>query len=153
MPDNFEKVKTKILRDSTANGGPTNRDMVDLLEALHEDSSAAMELNKADHANIIASLDAHVDKLDDMEQRSLDVAAGFASVMDTPQFTSLMEERNRRVDDKISAHVAQFHLPDDEMGDIRRWWRTAKWFVILFVGAVIVMVGDQLGHIIFGGAT
>jgi len=39
------------------------------------------------------------------------------------------------------------------MGDMRRWWRTAKWFVILFVGAVIVMVGDQLGHIIFGGAT
>ena len=40
---------------------------------------------------------------------------------------------------------------DTEMGDIRRFWRTGKWFVMVAAAPFIVALGDQISHRLFGG--
>jgi hypothetical protein len=57
-------------------------------------------------------------------------------------------------DSQFGEHRESAHPPEDEeLGDLRRFWRTFKWFVITFGVAVLVMLADQLGNIIFGGPT
>ena len=146
MSDDFEKVKTRILKDAAGNGGPTTRDLVDLIAASHSD-------NAAEHTKIVASLDAHVIKLDEMEERSMDIASGFAAVLVTPQFTALMGERDRKIDDRFSAHVSEWHKTDEEVMGLKRAWKQFKW-VFVFIGVpVMIILADQLGNVIFGGAT
>ena len=146
MSDHFEEVKTRILSESADNGGPSSRDLVDLIAASHAD-------NANEHTKIVASLDKHIVKLDEMEERSLDVASGFAAVLLTPQFTALMGERDRKMERVMSAHVVEWHKPDEEVIGIKRAWRQFKW-VFIFIGLpVILILADQLGNMIFGGAT
>jgi hypothetical protein len=146
MSDDFEKVKTRILKDAAGNGGPTTRDLVDLIAASHSD-------NAVEHTKIVASLDAHVIKLDEMEERSMDIASGFAAVLVTPQFTALMGERDRKVERTIAAHVIEWHKPDEEVMGLKRAWKQFKW-VFVFIGVpVMIILADQLGNVIFGGAT
>lgn len=40
---------------------------------------------------------------------------------------------------------------DEEAGDMRRAWRTLRWFVLAAGGAFLVAVGTELSHLIFGG--
>jgi len=146
MSCHFEEVKTRILSESADNGGPSSRDLVDLIAASHAD-------NANEHTKIVASLDKHIVKLDEMEERSLDVASGFAAVLVTPQFTALMGERDRKMERVMSAHVVEWHKPDEEVIGIKRAWRQFKW-VFIFIGLpVILILADQLGNMIFGGAT
>ena len=146
MSSRFEEVKTRILSESADNGGPYSRDLVDLIAASHAD-------NANEHTKIVASLDKHIVKLDEMEERSLDVASGFAAVLVTPQFTALMGERDRKMERVMSAHVVEWHKPDEEVIGIKRAWRQFKW-VFIFIGLpVILILADQLGNMIFGGAT
>ena len=146
MSSRFEEVKTRILSESADNGGPSSRDLVDLIAASHAD-------NANEHTKIVASLDKHIVKLDEMEERSLDVASGFAAVLVTPQFTALMGERDRKMERVMSAHVVEWHKPDEEVIGIKRAWRQFKW-VFIFIGLpVILILADQLGNMIFGGAT
>ena len=146
MSDHFEEVKTRILKDAAGNGGPTTRDLVDLIAASHSD-------NAAEHTKIVASLDAHVTKLDEMEERSMDIASGFAAVLVTPQFTALMGERDRKMEQAMSSHVTEWHKPDEEVMGLKRAWKQFKW-VFVFIGVpVMIILADQLGNVIFGGAT
>jgi hypothetical protein len=146
VSDDFEKVKTRILKDAAGNGGPTTRDLVDLIAASHSD-------NAVEHTKIVASLDAHVIKLDEMEERSMDIASGFAAVLVTPQFTALMGERDLKVERTIAAHVTEWHKPDEEVMGLKRAWKQFKW-VFVFIGVpVMIILADQLGNVIFGGAT
>jgi hypothetical protein len=146
VSDHFEEVKTRILLDSAENGGPTTRDLVDLIAASHSD-------NAAEHTVIVASLDAHIVKLDEMEERSMDVASGFAAVLVTPQFQALMGERDRKMNGVMAAHVTEWHKPDEEVLGLKRAWRQFKW-VFIFIGVpILIILADQLGNLIFGGAT
>jgi hypothetical protein len=146
MSEHFEEVKTRILSESADNGGPSTRDLVDLIAASHAD-------NASEHVTITSALDAHVVKLDEMEERSLDIASGFAAVLVTPQFQSLMGERDRKMGAAIAEHVSVYHLTDEEAVDMRKAWRTVKWALIVIGSGVLVALADQIGHLIFGGAT
>jgi hypothetical protein len=146
VSEHFEEVKTRILLDSADNGGPSTRDLVDLIAASHAD-------NAAEHITIVASLDVHIAKLEEMEERSLDIASSFAAVMGTPQFQSLMRDRDRKMDAAVAEHVSVYHLTDEEAVDMRKAWRTVKWALIVIGSGVLVALADQIGHLIFGGAT
>jgi len=57
-------------------------------------------------------------------------------------------------DSQFTEHRESAHpLEDEELGDLRRFWRTFKWVIIVFGSGVIVMLADQLGNVIFGGST
>jgi hypothetical protein len=40
-----------------------------------------------------------------------------------------------------------------ELDDLLLSWKRLKWFIIVVVGALIVMLADQLGNLLFGGVT
>jgi hypothetical protein len=56
----------------------------------------------------------------------------------------------RRRDDPDTEDWGRSYGDDEEMGDIRRLWRTARWVVIVVGGTMLVAVGDQLSHRLFG---
>jgi hypothetical protein len=145
MSEHFEEVKTRIMKEAKGNGGPSNENLVDLIVASHAD-------NAAEHKVITASLDKHVVKLDEMEERSLDIASGFAAVLVTPQFTALLEDRDRKVAAAISEHVVDCHQVDEEMSSIKRAWHNFKWLFVFIGIPVLIILLDQITHVI-GGAS
>jgi len=146
MTGSFEQVKTRILQDSAENGGPNTRDLVDLIAASHSD-------NAAEHVEMVTSMNRHIAKLNGMETRSMDVASNFTAVLATPQFTTFIDGRDRKIDEAIAGHVVARHQPDEEIGELKRSWKQFKW-VFVFIGIpVLIILAQQVGNIIFGGPT
>ena len=146
MSDNFERVKTEILKRSLENGGVTTGDLLEAIEATNTDNDEA-------HDDIIVTLTNATEKLALMEEASLDVVGAFSKVTKTDDFKKLMVVRDNIVDDKIAIHVVSLHPLDEEGYDMRKAWRTVKWALIVIAGGVLVALADQIGHLIFGGAT
>jgi hypothetical protein len=49
--------------------------------------------------------------------------------------------------------VTEWHKPDEEVLGLKRAWRQFKW-VFIFIGVpILIILADQLGNVIFGGAT
>lgn len=56
----------------------------------------------------------------------------------------------RKTDPETEDWGNGMYAEDQELGDLRRAWRFLKWVVIVVGGAVLVAVGDQLSHRLFG---
>ena len=127
MSDHFEKAKSDILARTKDNGGPTPFDLLEALEATNDDFDDQMERNHSDHGEIICRLDDHIKK----ERATL----------------SLID---RQIVD-LKTMGARGESP--ELSDLMLSWKRLKWFLIVVIGAVVIMLADQLGNMIFGGAT
>jgi hypothetical protein len=75
----------------------------------------------------------------------------------TPVYQSGMSPLGRDYadpsDSQFGEHRESAFPEDTEMGDIRRFWKTFKWVLIVFAGGLLVMLADQLGNLLFGGPT
>jgi len=63
------------------------------------------------------------------------------------------EDAHKEIIDKLDEHITLLHSVDDESDDMKRAWRKLRWAIIAFLGAAIIILADQLGNLIFGGAT
>ena len=147
MSDHFEQVKTDILKRTAENGGPTPLDLLNAIEATNTD-------NDEDHKVIIATLAKHI--CDDKERAVL-------------LATNLTEWRKQQAEEcaqrpgeclqQQQALLAEelqarpLGVVNGEMTDLLTSWKRLKWFIIVVVAALVVMLADQLGNFIFGGMT
>jgi hypothetical protein len=141
-------------------------------EALKAGEKLASD-NDADHVRIIRCLDAHLVQADDYFARTAKLEAYKEDSERTCEgrVKKLIADEHSIVH---AAHMADLHPPahratdppDAEFTDRRMMvaeppelvelltsWKRLKWLVIVIIGALVVMLADQLGNIIFGGAT
>ena len=147
MSDKFEQVKTDILKRTTGNGGPTPLDLLNAIEATNTD-------NDEDHKVIIATLAKHI--CDDKER-----AVALATNL-TEWRKQQAEECARRPGECLQRQKAimaeglqarPLGVVNGEMTDLLTSWKRLKWFIIVVVAALVVTLADQLGNLLFGGAT
>jgi len=145
MSDHFEEVKTDILARTAGNGGPSPRDLLLAIEATNTD-------NDEDHRLIVDKIDSHLVQAD-------------IFFLKVTKLEAYREDSERNCVDRIkklwsdehvpvhAAHVAEMHKLDEEALDIKKLYRAVKWGAIVIGGGVLLILADQLGNLIFGGAT
>ena len=145
MADNFERVKSEILKRTTGNGGPTPLDLLEAIEATNEDNDLA-------HTAIMDGLSAHLvqaeiffDRVQKLEAYREDSERNCAR-----RIKALWQEEHVPVH---AMHVKEMHKLDEEAYDIKKLYRTVKWAAIVIGGGILLILADQLGNLIFGGAT
>jgi len=140
-----------------------------------EATKAGAELaaaNEADHERIIKGLDAHLVQAEAYFARTAKLEAYKEDSERTCEgrVKKLIADEHSVVH---AAHMAQLHPPErratdpedaefkerrlmmqpPELNDLLLSWKRLKWFIIVVVAALVVMLADQLGNILFGGAT
>jgi hypothetical protein len=180
MTDHFEKAKDKILKEARANGGVTTDHLLDALIATNEDLDLKLEQSRRDalelhkeatalHLDLCArtvKLEAAVqDSQDNCRERIEKLIAAehdarhtehMASHHGPPQsgISPLGRDYSDPSDAQFLEHREAAHPPEDEeMGDLRRFWRVTKWGFIVLGGGILIILADQLGNLIFGGPT
>ena len=145
MADNFERVKSEILKRTSGNGGPTPLDLLEAIEATNEDNDLA-------HTAIMEGLDAHLvqaemffDRVQKLEAYREDSEKNCAR-----RIRALWQEEHLPVH---ALHVQEMHKLDEEAYDIKKLYRTVRWGAIIIGGGVLLILADQIGNAIFGGAT
>lgn len=157
------------------NGDPlTNKDVVDLVLAVDADGDARhvetiQRLDDVDERHISLCL-----RVSALEQTSVGCSERVKTYVEGEIARGAADGRAEH-DARHTEHMASHHGPerraddppdsaflevretafpaDEEYADIRRFWRSFKWVVIVFAAALIVMLADQLGNLIFGGPT
>ena len=134
--------------------------------------AALAAANEADHERIIGKIDQHLVQAEVYFGRTAKLEAYKEDSERTCEgrVRKLISEEHAVVH---SAHMAAMHAPErratdpedaefterrmmaqpSEMVDLLISWKRLKWFIIVVVGALVVMLADQLGNIIFGGPT
>ena len=145
MADNFERVKSEILKRTSGNGGPTPLDLLEAIEATNEDNDLA-------HTAIMVGLNAHLvqaeiffDRVQKLEAYREDSEKNCAR-----RIRALWQEEHLPVH---ALHVQEMHKLDEEAYDIKKLYRTVRWGAIIIGGGVLLILADQIGNAIFGGAT
>ena len=162
MTDNAERKVREWAKKR--NGDPlTPQDIVDLVLAVDADGDAR-------HVETIQ-------RLDDVDERHISLclrvsALESVSVGCSERVKAYFQEEH---DNRHTEHMASHHGPerrrddppdsaflevresafpeDEELGDLKRFWRSFKWAVIVFGTGLLIMLADQLGNVIFGGPT
>jgi len=152
MSSRFDKAMQDIAIKSAKNGGATNTDILTALKATNEDLDCQ-------HQESLEAITAN--------RELLEVHLGEALIRDEriAKLEAYREDAQRTCADKVKAlidsehterhalHMADMHALDEEGYDMRKAWRTVKWALIVIAGGVLVALADQIGHLIFGGAT
>jgi len=182
MSDAFEKAMASIAINSVKNGGPTIQDVLTALVAKNEDDDGRAEVlrdetrvnrkvNEEDHHAIISSIDAHlvqaevffarVTKLEAYKEDSERTCEGRVkkliadehSVVHAAHMADLHPPERRATDPEDAEFTERRMAQPPELADLLISWKRLKWFIIVVVAALVVMLADQLGNIIFGGMT
>lgn len=145
MADNFERVKSDILKRTAGNGGPTALDLLEAIEATNEDNDLA-------HTAIMDGLNAHLiqaeiffDRVQKLEAYREDNEKNCAR-----RIKALWKEEH---DPVHRDHVAEMHKLDEEAYDIKKLYRTVRWAILILGGGILIIIADQIGNLMFGGAT
>jgi len=145
MADNFERVKSDILKRTSGNGGPTPLDLLEAIEATNED-------NDLGHAAIMDGLNAHLAQAEVYFAKTLLLEAyrEDSEKNCARRIKALWHEEHLPVH---ALHVKEMHKLDEEAYDIKKLYRTVKWGAIVIGGGILLILADQIGNAIFGGAT
>jgi len=145
MADNFERVKSDILKRTAGNGGPTALDLLEAIEATNED-------NDLGHAAIMDGLNAHLAQAEIFFERveKLEAYREDSERNCARRIKALWQEEHLPVH---ALHVKEMHKLDEEAYDIKKLYRAVKWGGIVIGGGILLIIADQIGHAIFGGAT
>lgn len=74
-------------------------------------------------------------------------------------YVEALANEKKRADDPPGIDFRTARNPEltvvesEEMGDMKRAWRFVKWTLVVIGSAILVMLADQIGNIIFGGPT
>lgn len=165
MTDEFEKAVQRILKESAANGGPTNEHILSALIATNDDLDAQHAETKAWHEEVTSIVATHIEeantrdrRLDLLEQRGASCATYVAEAVDK----RAKEERQNHLEFH-NKHVLELHPThrggDPEGSDFserrdnpavivegvdRKVW--VMWGVGLFIAATIA--SDLIGLVI-----
>ena len=146
----FEKAKDAILRSGKINGGLDTRSLFDIIIASHAD-------NRTDHYEIGKTC-AKLEKLiDDETVQTKRIVAHLESETGTTARamaahcadTNAHRREPRRESDPLDVTWSP-PVEDEQLGDMRRVWRVGRWIVIALGAALIVMLAQGLGQVIFG---
>ena len=145
MADNFERVKSDILKRTSGNGGPTPLDLLEAIEATNEDNDLA-------HTAIMDGLSAHLVQAENFFDRvqKLEAYREDSEKNCARRIKQLWKEEHLPVH---AQHVEEMHKLDEEAYDIKKLYRMVKWGAIVIGGGILLILADQLGNMIFGGAT
>jgi len=145
MSDHFEKAKDDILARTADNGGPSPYDLLLAIEATNTD-------NDEDHKTIIKKIDDHLVQADIffLKVTKLEAYREDSEKNCARRIKALWHEEHLPVH---AQHVEEMHKLDEEVYDIKKLYRMVKWGAIVIGGGVLLILADQLGNMIFGGAT
>jgi hypothetical protein len=74
-------------------------------------------------------------------------------------YVEALASEKKRADDPpgIDFRTAREHevtvVEAEELGDMKRAWRFVKWTLVVIGSGILLMLADQIGNLIFGGAT
>ena len=143
-------------------------------ELAHEAQAAGRLLaksNEAEHKVIIKGLEDHLVQADAYFARTAKLEAYKEDSERTceARVRKLIESEHSatHAEHMAAEHPHRATDPDDsefiekrsevqkspEMEDLLLSWKRLKWFIIVVVAALVVMLADQLGNLIFGGMT
>ena len=145
MSDHFEKAKDDILARTADNGGPSPYDLLLAIEATNTD-------NDEDHKTIIKKIDDHLVQADIffLKVTKLEAYREDSERNCARRIKALWQEEHRPVH---ARHVEEMHKIDEEAYDIKKLYRMVKWGAIVIGGGILLIIADQIGNLIFGGAT
>jgi hypothetical protein len=145
MSDHFEKAKDDILARTADNGGPSPYDLLLAIEATNTD-------NDEDHKTIIKKIDDHLVQADIffLKVTKLEAYREDSEKNCTRRIKALWHEEHLPVH---AQHVEEMHKIDEEAYDIKKLYRMVKWGAIVIGGGILLIIADQIGNLIFGGAT
>jgi len=147
MSDHFEKVMQDIAVQSAENGGPDISDVLKALRATNDDLDD-------NHAETLTLLSEHIS---DDKERAVLLATNL-----TEWRKQQAEECAQRPGECLQQQQAllaeelqarPLGVVNGEMTDLLTSWKRLKWFIVVVVAALIVMLADQLGNLLFGGMT
>jgi hypothetical protein len=174
MTGPFRKAIDEIAIRAAANGGPTEQDLLEAIIAGHDEAEMVAEVLRKENKEKAEFLAA---ELRLQHQESLNAIAenrkllaehlGEALIRDEriAKLEAYKEDAQRTCADRVKAyvdaehaerhgqHMEEMHALDEESYDMRKAWRTIKWALVILAGGVLVALADQIGHLIFGGAT
>ena len=152
----FEDAKNAILRESRLNGGLDPQAIFDLIVASNADSAERDQ-------KTMTKLDAHAVILANHERANQAREERF--VRAEHETLAIAAEEMRQLHE---LHVKECHTPraprragdppdevwpkpeDEQLGDMRRFWRMGKWAALVFGAAVLVALADIVVRLIFG---
>ena len=154
MTGAFERAKDAILRESEGNGGLSSRNLFDVIVAANADSASrdqAMQQTLRAHGAMIEQHEqANVNREDRFIRAETETLAIAAEEMRQCQEThvKIYHAPRRRSDPPDETWTAP---PEDEqLGDMRRFWRALKWAAIAAGAATIVALANVIVRLIFG---
>lgn len=134
MSDNFERLKTDILRRTADDGGPTALDLLNAIEATNDD-------NDADHAVIMARLDKKRVLLQAIDLKLDDhIVADRVALSAIESRLIEMEEESLRVAQGVAQELTAFRaLPKPSLleGEVWYSYKLVKWAAIVAIVAVL----------------
>ena len=152
MSSEFDKAMQDIAIKSAKNGGATNQDILTALKATnidldsqHKESLDAITANRkllTDHFQEAFVRDERIAKLEAYKEDSERTCA--------ERVKAYIDKEH---DVRHSEHMTLMHGIDEEELDIKKLYRTLKWAAIVLGGGILLILADQLGNLIFGGAT
>jgi len=145
MADNFERVKSDILKRTAGNGGPTPLDLLEAIEATNEDNDLA-------HTAIMDGLNAHLVQAENFFDRvqKLEAYREDSEKNCARRIKQLWKEEHLPVH---ALHLEEMHKLDEEAYDIKKLYRTVRWAILILGGGILIIIADQIGNFMFGGAT
>jgi hypothetical protein len=159
MTDNAERKVREWAKGR--NGDPlTNKDVVDLVLAVDADGDARHvetigRLDDVDERHI--SLCLRVSELETVSVGCSERVKAFVASEHDVRHTEHMASHHgpeRRADDPPDSAFLEKRLSafpeDSEMGDLRRAWRTLRWFALAFGLIFVDMFARYLSHTLFG---
>lgn len=174
MSGPFRKAIDEIAIRAAENGGPSAQDLLTAMIAGHDEAEqTASELalvNKSTAAQLAQELKTqHQESLTAIDENKKLLMHHFeeAFIRDEriAKLEAYKEDSERTCAERVksyidtehgkrhSEHLATMHLIDEEDIDIKKLYRTLKWAAIVLGGGILLILADQLGNLIFGGAT
>lgn len=152
MTDNFERAQQRILKDAKDNGGVTIDHLFDALIATNEDLDLQHAQTQAWHQEVCAIVEEHCVQAEVRDQRLDELEEWRRETQTTcvDRVKALIESEHS---DRHGQHMEEMHALDDEDYDMRKLYRTLKWALVVLGGGILLILADQIGNLIFGGAT
>lgn len=152
MTDHFEKAVQQILKEAKDNGGVTTDHLLNALVATNDDLDAQHDQTKKWHSEVRLLLETHFEEAEVRDER-LSKLEAYREDTERNCAARIKQLWKNEHEPLHEAHVKEMHKLDEEAYDIKKVYRMLKWALVVLGGGVLLILADQIGNLIFGGAT